>query len=98
MQEAILRLGIVLLVGVAAWLLVQAGKSFVERQRQRALVAAPLATQATYSDQSLEQMGSPVRILAFSSEDCRQCHQLQAPALQRVLAARGEMVDVVEVN
>ncbi len=98
MQETLLRLGIVLLVGILAWLLVRIGKNFVEKQRQRALVAAPLATQTTASDQAAEQMVSPVRILAFSSEDCRQCHQLQAPALQRVLSARGEAVEVVEVD
>jgi len=41
---------------------------------------------------------SRVRILAFSSADCRQCHQLQTPALQRVVAARGDAVTVIEVD
>ena len=40
----------------------------------------------------------PVRILAFSSDDCRQCHQLQAPALQRVRQKLGDAVSVVEVD
>jgi thioredoxin-like negative regulator of GroEL len=39
-----------------------------------------------------------VRILAFSSADCHQCHQLQAPALQRVLEARGKSVSVIEID
>jgi thiol-disulfide isomerase/thioredoxin len=41
---------------------------------------------------------SPVRILAFSSDDCRQCHQLQAPALQRVVEAHQNKVAVMEVD
>jgi thioredoxin-like negative regulator of GroEL len=39
-----------------------------------------------------------VRILAFSSDDCHQCHRLQAPALQRVREAMGERVTVIEVD
>ena len=39
-----------------------------------------------------------VRILAFSSATCHQCHQLQAPALKRVLEARGTDVSVVDVD
>jgi thioredoxin-like negative regulator of GroEL len=39
-----------------------------------------------------------VHILAFSSADCRQCHELQIPALQRVLDARGSKVSVAEVD
>ena len=39
-----------------------------------------------------------VRILAFSSDDCHQCHRLQAPALQRVREEMGERVTVIEVD
>src|SRR5439155_22351505 len=39
-----------------------------------------------------------VRILAFISANCHQCHQLQAPALKRVLEARGTDVSVVDVD
>ena len=41
---------------------------------------------------------SRVRILAFGSDDCRQCHTLQAPALKRLLDARGDEVAVVDVD
>ena len=41
---------------------------------------------------------APVRILVFSSADCAQCHRLQAPAVQKVLAARGAAVTIVEVD
>jgi thiol:disulfide interchange protein len=33
-----------------------------------------------------------VRILAFSSDDCVQCHRMQTPALRRVLDARPDVV------
>lgn len=101
MQEIILRLGLLFLVGAVAWLLIQFCRRFIEVQRRRALAAAPLQTlsglENVVNDQP-EADHSHVRILAFSSEDCRQCHQLQAPALQRVVAARGSTVRVVEVD
>jgi len=39
-----------------------------------------------------------VRILAFSSEDCRQCHQLQTPALQKVRETLGDTVAIVDID
>ena len=39
-----------------------------------------------------------VRILAFSSANCKQSHQLQAPALQREKQIHGKHVTVVEVD
>lgn len=94
MSDITLRLGILLLVGIGAWLLVWVGKRFVATQRERALQATPLLLQTPVDEKSV----TPVRVLAFSSPDCHQCHQLQAPALQRLLAARGEQVSVVEVD
>jgi len=60
-------------------------------RRQRALTAAPLTP-------APQQEAGRVRILAFSSDDCRQCHQLQEPALQRLLAQRGEAVSVEYID
>ena len=45
-------------------------------------------------------VASAVRILAFSTETCRQCHTHQWPAIQRVLALRpgqvvGEDIDAL---
>jgi thioredoxin-like negative regulator of GroEL len=39
-----------------------------------------------------------VRILAFSSDACRQCHTLQAPALRRLAAARPDEVAIRELD
>lgn len=100
-SEIIVRLGILVLVGIVSWLLVWAGRRFVEAKRRHALSASPLNTQLLPDGITHPASGtnpSPIRILAFSSPDCHQCHQLQAPALQRVLEARGETVKIVEVD
>lgn len=99
MQEIVIRLGLLLLIGIIAWLLIQLCRHLIEVQRKQALAALPLRTLSrTDNTVSDEPDHSHVRILAFSSEDCRQCHQLQTPALQRVVAARGNTITVVEVD
>ena len=100
MSDTVIRLGILLLARLVTWLIVWSGRCFVARQRQQAL-AAPLPDTLVDNNSSgaiAAADAAPVRILAFSSEDCTQCHQLQAPALQRVLAARGEQITVVEID
>jgi thioredoxin 1 len=101
MNELLLRLGIVVLVSLATWLVIYLGRSFVQRQRKQALSAVAPASinggeAAGTSEAASENL--PVRILAFSSEDCRPCHTLQAPALQCVLAQRGEAVSIVDID
>jgi thiol:disulfide interchange protein len=98
MSDTLLRLGIVAVAALVAWLIVLAGRRVVERGRHGALAAAPLASVAGAEALLEAQPATPVRILAFSSADCSQCHRLQAPALQRVLAARTERVSVVEID
>jgi hypothetical protein len=102
MSETIIRLCTVVLVGLAMWLVVWTGRRFVERQRQQALAAAPLGTMPTHGSAATQALadGGPslIRILAFSSPDCHQCHQLQIPALQRVVEARGSTVTFTEVD
>jgi thioredoxin-related protein len=106
MQEIVTRLGILLLTCVVAWLLIQLCRRFIETQRQQALAAAPLRTLAApynnvdnaVSEQPEAIDHSHIHILAFSSADCHQCHRLQAPALQRVVEARGDTVTVVDVD
>jgi len=44
------------------------------------------------------QPGSKIRILAFSSAACTQCHTLQRPALRRLQALRGDEIEVVEID
>jgi hypothetical protein len=91
----LVRLGVLVLVSILLVLVAWSGRRFVETQRRRALTAVPLIfSGATDTNASL----SLVRILAFSSDDCRQCHEMQIPALQRVLDARGSKVSVAEVD
>ncbi|GAC1462695.1 MAG: hypothetical protein PVS3B1_06260 [Ktedonobacteraceae bacterium] len=101
MQDIIIRLGILLFIGIIAWLLIQLCRSVIEVQRRQALAAAPLHVLPGAGSAVSEQLGAEhaqVRILAFSSVDCHQCRTLQAPALQRVLQAREHAVRVVEVD
>lgn len=104
MVETTIRLLVLVLASIATWLVVWSGRRYVETQRRRALAAAPIGIITTSGSAARgmpdEQVvnSSSVRILAFSSADCHQCHQLQAPALQRVLEARGERVSVLEVD
>jgi len=93
MSEFLIRVGALVLVSMFVVLVVWSGRRFVEAQRRRALAAVPLSPGVDTSA-SLSQ----VRILAFSSGDCRQCHEMQIPALQRVLDARGSKVSVAEVD
>jgi Thioredoxin len=100
MSDTLMRLGILLLVCLVTWLIVWSGRRFVAKQRQQAL-AAPLPD--TLLDSNINGTSSaaniaPVRILAFNSQDCTQCHRLQTPALQRVVAARGDQIAVVEID
>ncbi|HEY7414185.1 MAG TPA: thioredoxin family protein [Ktedonobacteraceae bacterium] len=102
MTETITRLGILVLVGLTVWLFVWMGRRFVERQRQQALAAAPFGALSVQGNAVTHipaaSSPSPIRILAFSSPDCHQCHRLQTPALQRVVEARGEAVTFMEVD
>jgi hypothetical protein len=93
MNVFLVRVGVLVLVSILILLVVWSGRRFVEAQRRRALAAVPLT-----SDGDTNASLSLVRILAFSSDDCRQCHEMQIPALQRVLDARGSRVSVAEVD
>lgn len=95
MVEIVTRLGILAVVGMGTVLLVWMGRSYVEAQRRRAMAARTLDDGNTAA---AEDGHAPIRILAFSSADCRQCHQLQEPALKRVVEARGDAVRVVDVD
>jgi hypothetical protein len=96
MPEIIVRMGVLILVSLLICLLVWSGRQFVELQRRRALAAPPPDGLAYTTDAGSN--ASPVRILTFSSADCKQCHQLQAPALRRVQEIHGAEVTVVEVD
>lgn len=92
MSDALMRVGILVLALLLIAVLVCAGRLSVERQRRLALLAAPPT-----GDQ-LGQHESKIRILAFSSAACAQCHTLQQPVLRRLQALRGDEIEVVEVD
>jgi thioredoxin-related protein len=101
MSDALVRLAVLILVSLLLFLLVWSGRRYVEIQRRAALATIsleglPIATLADHT--STAQLSSHVYILAFSSADCQQCHTLQAPALQRIIEARGADVSVVEID
>lgn len=89
MPVLLIRLGILLLALLLSAALVQGGRLFVARQRRLALAAEPLR---------IPLSENRVRILAFSSADCTQCHTLQQPTLRRLQALRGPEIDVVEID
>lgn len=95
MSVFLVRVGVLVFVCILLLLVVWSGRRFVEAQRRRALATIPPAFGGDmHANASLSQ----VRILAFSSDDCRQCHEMQIPALQRVLDARGSKVSIAEVD
>ena len=94
MPVFLIRAGVLVFVSILLLAIVWSGRRFVEMQRRRALVAVPITSGGSDRDASL----SFVHILAFSSDDCRQCHEMQIPALQRVIDARGSKVSVAEVD
>lgn len=98
MPEIVVRIGVLIFVSLLLWLSVWSGRRFIEKQRERALAAPSLLGRAGTGNDSANSDTSPVRILAFSSVDCKQCHQLQAPALQHVQHIYGENVAVVEID
>lgn len=89
MSDTTIRLAIVLALGVLTWLIIAVGRAYIGWQRGRALKAAPLTGGTTPGQ---------VKILAFSSDTCRQCHTHQMPALQRLLSMRPERVIVEEID
>lgn len=98
MLDIIARVGVLIFVSLLLWLSVWSGRRFIEIQRGRALAAPPLIGRADTRNEGIGSGTSSVRILAFSSADCKQCHQLQAPALQRVQQIHGANVAIVEVD
>jgi len=98
MSQLLIRAGILILVGLATWLVAWLGRRFVEMQRQHALAALPPDIISNAGSAEIFSNPARVRILAFSSADCSQCHQLQAPALERVMQAYGDKVTLLDVD
>ena len=94
MADVTLRLEVVAGVCVLTLLLIWTTHHFIEQRKQQVLAASTLLTTLETTG---DTQGKPISILAFSSDDCRQCHQLQTPALQRVIEARND-VSIIEVD
>lgn len=90
MSAVFVRVLILAAVAAGGVVAVLAARGVVGRQRSAALGASPY--------QPADVSEAAVRILAFHTADCRQCFTLQAPALARVLAARGGHVHVQDVD
>jgi Thioredoxin len=98
MPEIILRMGLLILMSLVLSFLVWSGRRFVEIQRKRAFAAPPLDELVGSRDEGGHPNAHLVHILAFSSADCKQCHQLQTPTLRHVQEVSGDTVAVVEVD
>ncbi len=98
MPDIILRLVVLALVSLLSCAIVWYGRRFVEKRRQIAFTALPLQSLSDTNETDAFTARVPVRILAFSSADCHQCHTMQTPALQRVTEARRYQVSVEEID
>src|SRR4051794_31835046 len=97
MSEVVVRLIIVLALSLSILGFVWVSHRIIKRKRYQASSADPLLT-----SKELGGAGaiSPtrVRILAFASEDCHQCHTLQAPVLRRVKQAHGDIITIINID
>jgi hypothetical protein len=89
MSSILTRLIILALVAMLVWLAVLMARRFIDAQRKQIL-----GTKALPATLPPDSAGALVRILAFSSEDCRPCHTLQRPALEEVSAQKGDLVAI----
>ncbi|GLV58066.1 hypothetical protein KDH_49000 [Dictyobacter sp. S3.2.2.5] len=110
MSDLILWLAAFVLIAVFVLVFALAARRFVlEHQRHThvvapvEVVAPPSSIDVSASEDVVESTSNPpvavrVRILAFGSEEDRQCRILQAPVLRRVVEAKGNVVSVMNVD
>ncbi len=98
MVGILIRIGVLALVSLLVSSGVWYSRRFVEKRRQLAFAALPTQSLSDMSKIDTQTVQTPVRILAFSSADCRQCHTMQTPALERVTGARKYQVSVEEID
>ncbi|HEY4032623.1 MAG TPA: thioredoxin family protein [Ktedonobacteraceae bacterium] len=97
MSEVVVRLIIVLALSLCVLGFVWVSQRIIERKRHQASSAdLPLTSKELGEAGAISP--TRVRILAFASEDCHQCHTLQAPVLRRVKEAHGDAVTVIEID
>lgn len=94
------RLALLLGIAILICLVILWGWRFVERRRQRVLSAPPVVVKGQHGNVAVPKDGAttPIRILAFSSPDCRPCRVLQTPALLRVAELRPDIVTIVDID
>src|SRR5262249_50478725 len=95
MDAMLARAGALILLILIIWCVISLLRAGVRQRRAQALAAPPPVLASAVSNAAGQDV---LRILAFSSDDCVQCHRMQAAALARVKALRGELVEVLEVN
>ncbi|GCE26442.1 hypothetical protein KDA_19260 [Dictyobacter alpinus] len=112
MSDLVLKLSVVVLIVVFLVVFLFAARSFLAEYRRHTRVQAPVKDLRSHpgievsADEDVEQPGrtpvvvtnARVRILAFGSEEDRQCRVLQAPVLRRVVEAKGDVVSVVNID
>lgn len=94
MTDTTLRLAIMLIIILGCSGLILVARLFVARQRRLALMIEPDGT----SDLTAHPGTASVQILAFSSDDCRPCKTLQAPALRYMQEAYGNALSVKTID
>jgi thioredoxin-like negative regulator of GroEL len=97
MNEVGVRLAIILVLSLSVLGLVWLSQRFVERIRRQASSSDLILTPEELGEVGETTM-TRVRILAFASEDCHQCHALQTPVLRRIKEAHGDTVTVIEID
>jgi hypothetical protein len=106
-QTMVLQLAILLLVGVLFIVLLAIGGQALRRRQQRRLkVEPPISINVSKSEDgapaekpaAISSSLARVQIVAFSSEDSKECRQLQAPVLRRVVEAKGPSVFVTTID
>jgi thioredoxin-related protein len=99
MGELSLRLAMILILSLsvlgliwATWRLWIGRKKQPQASLQDSIIALQVLSQVEDT--------SPARvcILAFASEDCHQCHRLQAPVLRRVKETHGDIITIVDID
>ena len=105
MPDIVIRLAILLFVGAVTWLLITFGRRFVDARRQRVLSTQLPDTLSSVINTDDATGKAIVRILAFSTPDCQQCHQTKFE-LNRMAKHRfgpggekyGEALQVLKVD
>lgn len=102
MELTFARVALIVAVVTVIWLATALARWWIARRRQGVLASAaafapvPAASETEATTQQKRDGG--VRILAFSSAGCVQCHRQQTPALARVQTLRPGVVEVIEVD